>query len=108
SEDIPSAVVVDCIANLAAKSLVTVDVGRPHAQYRLLETTRAYGLEKLVNSGEFERFARRHAEYYRDMVEALADKWGTRPTTEWLATYGREVDNLRAALDWAFSPNGDT
>ena len=31
----------------------------------------------------------------------------TRPTNEWLADYGREIDNLRAALDWAFSPSGD-
>ena len=31
----------------------------------------------------------------------------TRPTAEWLADYVREIDNLRAALDWAFSPSGD-
>jgi predicted ATPase len=34
------------------------------ARYRLLDTTRAYGLEKLVEGGERERLARRHAEYY--------------------------------------------
>jgi predicted ATPase len=31
----------------------------------------------------------------------------TRPTVEWLGDYGRQIDNLRAALDWAFSPGGD-
>src|SRR5947207_1329191 len=31
-----------------------------------------------------------------------------RRTDEWLADYAREIDNLRAALDWAFSPGGDT
>jgi tetratricopeptide (TPR) repeat protein len=30
-----------------------------------------------------------------------------RPTAEWLAEFGRQIDNLRAALDWAFSPDGD-
>ena len=30
-----------------------------------------------------------------------------RPQTEWLAIYGRHVDNVRAGLDWAFSPEGD-
>ena len=31
----------------------------------------------------------------------------TRPTDEWLADYGPRIDNVRAALDWAFSPGGD-
>jgi predicted ATPase/DNA-binding winged helix-turn-helix (wHTH) protein len=107
SEDIPSAVVVDCIVNLVAKSLVAVDVAQPNVQYRLLETTRAYGLEELTHSGELERFARRHAEYHRDLFEGMADQWKTQPTSEWLSACARHADNLRAALDWAFSPNGD-
>ena len=51
--------------------------------------------------------ARRHAEYYRDLFEQAEAEWETRPTAEWLADYGRQIDNLRAALDWAFSPGGD-
>ena len=105
--DIPPAEVVDCIVNLVAKSLVTVDVSRPNVQYRLLETTRAYALEKLAHSGELERFARRHAEYHRDMFERAADESKTWPVSEWLTVYGWQVDNLRAALDWSFSDNGD-
>src|SRR6185503_7922178 len=31
----------------------------------------------------------------------------TRSTAEWLATYGRQIDNVRAALDWAFAPSGE-
>jgi predicted ATPase len=30
-----------------------------------------------------------------------------RPAAEWRADYGGQIDNLRAALDWAFSPGGD-
>jgi hypothetical protein len=77
------------------------------AHYRLLDTTRAYALEKLEKSGEREPLARRHAEYYRDMFERAEAEWEMRPAAEWLADYGREIDNLRAALDWAFSPDGD-
>ena len=29
-------------------------------------------------------------------------------TGDWLADYAQEIDNLRAALDWAFLPAGDT
>ena len=54
-----------------------------------------------------ETVARRHAEYYRDLFEQAEVEWETRPTAEWLADYVRQIDNLRAALDWAFSPAGD-
>src|SRR3984893_1864295 len=98
--------IVDCAANLVAKSLLAADLGGATGWYRLLETTRAYALEKLTQSGEFEQVARRHAEYYRDLFERAEVELQTRPASEWLAAYGRPVDNLRAALDWAFSPAG--
>ena len=49
--------IFDCIANLVAKSLVAADLGGATVWYRLLETTRAYALEKLTESGEFEQLA---------------------------------------------------
>jgi predicted ATPase/DNA-binding winged helix-turn-helix (wHTH) protein len=99
--------IVDCAANLVAKSLVAADLGGATGWYRLLETTRAYALEKLRQSGEFEQVARRHAEYCRDIFERAEVELEARPASEWLAAYGRRIDNLRAALDWAFSPIGD-
>jgi predicted ATPase len=107
STEIAGPDVVDCIANLVLRSLVTSDLGDAPAQYRLLETTRAYALEKLTESGELDRVARNHAEYYRDLFERAEAEWEKRPTTEWLATYVRHIDNLRAALEWAFSSGGD-
>jgi predicted ATPase/DNA-binding winged helix-turn-helix (wHTH) protein len=99
--------VVDCVANLVSKSLITPMVGDAPAQYRLLETTRAYALEKLTESDEFDSVAQRHAKYYRDLFQRAEAEWETRPTAEWMADYGRQIDNIRAALDWAFSPSGD-
>jgi predicted ATPase/DNA-binding winged helix-turn-helix (wHTH) protein len=99
--------VVDCVANLVVKSLVNADAGGRTVRYRLLETTRAYALEKLVQAGEFDAAARRHAERYRDLFESGEAEAETRPTDEWLADYGPRIDNVRAALDWAFSPGGD-
>ena len=58
-------------------------------------------------SGEFDAVARRHAEYYLDLFERAEAEAETRPTDEWLADYGPQIDNVRAALDWAFSPAGD-
>jgi hypothetical protein len=98
---------IDRLADLVAKSLVVADVGGAKPRFRLLDTTRAYTLEKLDENSERERITRRHAEHYHN-VFALAEGESTgRPTGEWLADYAREIDNLRAALDWAFSPCGD-
>jgi len=108
SAEIAESGVVDCVANLAAKSLVMIDVSGATVRYRLLETTRAYAREKLAESGELGQVARAHAERYRDLLERAQVEWETRPTVEWVADYGRGIDDLRAALDWAFSPHGDT
>ncbi|HYJ19350.1 MAG TPA: winged helix-turn-helix domain-containing protein [Burkholderiales bacterium] len=99
--------VFDYVANLVTKSLVTTDSGRAVMHYRLLETTRAYALEKLRESEEFAGFARRHAEYHRDLFERAEAEWETEPTADWLASYGRQIDNVRVALDWAFAPGGN-
>jgi predicted ATPase len=107
SAEVTPSEVVDGLANLVAKSLVAAEVDGPVACYRLLDTARAYALEKLGESGERERLARRHAEFYRDLLERAETEWETRPTSEWLTDYGRQIDNLRSALDWAFSPGGD-
>ena len=102
-----TAEIIDCITNLVAKSLVTADAGGARAPYRLLETTRAYMLEMLVQAGEFQAVARRHAERYRVLFERAEAESETRPIDDWLADYVPKIDNLRAALDWAFSPDGD-
>src|SRR6202030_3599733 len=105
--EIAAAEVVDCVANLVAKSLMTADAGGAVIRYRLLETTRAYSLEKLIQAGEFDAAARRHARRYLDVFEGAEAEAETRATDEWLAEYGPRIDNVRAALDWAFSPGGD-
>jgi predicted ATPase/DNA-binding winged helix-turn-helix (wHTH) protein len=106
-KEVAQSEVVDQVANLAAKSLVAVDVGGATVHYRLLESTRAYAFDKLKESGESELFARRHAEYFRDLFERAESERITRPAAEWLAAYVRQIDNVRTALDWAFSPHGD-
>ena len=98
---------IDRLADLVAKSLVVADVSGARPRFRLLDTTRAYAIDKLDASGERERLARRHAEYYRSLFECAEGEAAARPADEWLADYAREIDNLRAALDWAFSPGGD-
>ncbi len=98
---------IDRLADLVAKSLVVADVSGTRPRFRLLDTTRAFAIEKLDASGERKRIARRHAEYYRDLFERAEREAPVRHVGEWLAEYAGEIDNLRAALDRAFSPGGD-
>lgn len=108
SPEIASPDAVEALSSLVTKSLVAVEADHTARRYRLLDTTRAYALEKLVESGERQPVARRHAEFARDVFERAHSEWEGRTTDEWRADYGRRIDNLRAALDWAFSPEGDS
>jgi predicted ATPase len=107
SPDISSPDVVEGLLGLVAKSLVAAEVSGAIAVYRLLDTMRAYALEKLNESGEMAVVSRRHAEFYRGLFERAETEWETQSSSEWLAEYGRHIDNVRAALDWAFSAGGD-
>ena len=106
-DEIAASDVIALVASLVAKSLVVKEVEGTLAGYRLLDTTRGYALEKLAESTERERLARRHAEYYRDLFEQAESEWESRPAAEWLNENRRHIDNLRAGLDWAFSLGGD-
>jgi len=103
-----AAMVVSGIANLVAKSLVALDSTRGVPRWYLLETIRAYALEQLTENGEASAVAPRHAAYFRDFITSFASGAGSALSNEGLALCIREIDNVRAALDWAYAPNGDT
>jgi len=93
--------VIGDVADLVAKSLVVADLRAEAPRYRLLDTTRLYGVEKLQQGHEFQQARRTHAEYFRDLFTPAEDDCETLAPSEWLATYASQLDNVRAALDWA-------
>jgi predicted ATPase/DNA-binding winged helix-turn-helix (wHTH) protein len=101
------AAIDEALANLVAKSLVAATFLDDGAHYRLLEITRAYGVERLAESDETLQVARRHAVYYREIFERAEAEWEERPAAEWLDDHAVHIDNLRAALDWSFSDAGE-
>jgi len=107
SPELPAPDVIEGLLGLVTKSLVVAEREGVVARYRLLDTTRAYALGKLGESGERETIARRHAEYYRHLFERAEVEWETRRSVDWFDDYGWCIDNLRTALDWAFSPGSD-
>jgi predicted ATPase/DNA-binding winged helix-turn-helix (wHTH) protein len=100
--------VADSLAGLVVKSLVAADFQAGDDHYRLLDTTRAYALEKLRGAGEHREAARRHAEYFREtLIPAEVDS-NSLPQADWQRRYARHLGNVRAGLEWAFSADGDS
>jgi len=106
-ESLPAAAVVDGVMGLAAKSLVAVDVSGETVLHRLLYTTRTYAADKLARSGEGARLAAAHAAHFHEVIASSPQLRDTLPIGDWLHRYGRMMDDVRAGLDWAFSPAGD-
>jgi len=94
--------VLHVIASLVDKSLLRAeegDGGEP--RFRMLETIRAFALERLEARGEFDTTALLHAEWSRDLaLRAEPELRGPRQA-QWMARLEHEHDNLRAALAWA-------
>jgi tetratricopeptide (TPR) repeat protein len=76
------------------------DTGAP--RFRHLETIRAYALEALVASGEEDAVRTQHLHYYLAVAEEAAPELAGSRQAAWLQRVERELDNLRAALSWAW------
>ncbi|GAB3149825.1 AfsR/SARP family transcriptional regulator [Microbispora hainanensis] len=90
--------VVAVLPSLVDKSLLeTPGDGR----FRMLETIRAYALRRLTDSGELDRYRRRHAAHFLRLAEEAEPRLRGAGQLEWMARLTAEQDNLNAALRWA-------
>ena len=106
-DDLSESQVIDSVADLVAKSFVTAAVEEAVARYRLLDTTRAYARAKLREHAEADALARRHAAHCVAQLGEADAEWGRRPAAEWIVDHRPWIDDVRLALDWAFSAAGD-
>jgi predicted ATPase/DNA-binding winged helix-turn-helix (wHTH) protein len=104
--DADEAEVIDAVASLVAKSLISTTVINELTYYRLLDTTRVYAAAKLTGRGEAVCIARRHAIFYAKLLEhdeIVQSLFGEHD----LSKYASHIGNVRAALGWALSDHGD-
>ena len=92
---------------LSIKSLLTTNTGVDPTRHRLPYTTRVYALEKLSKSDDCAAASRWHCEYVRKLLRHAETDWDTRSRLEWVNRFAFAVDDIRASIDWAFSPSGD-
>jgi predicted ATPase len=112
-DELSRAQVVESLTALAEKSvLATEPAGEPEAEgaecirYRMLDTLREFGAERLAEFGRVAAVRRRLVAHYL----ALAQRWGEDPMQDQLPQYralSREHANLRAAIDYALGLRGN-
>jgi hypothetical protein len=93
---------VDAVSSLHDKSLLR-RAGPTGSGLRvsMLETLREYGLERLEASGDAGAVRRRHAEFFATVAEGVADRLSGPDQTALIAALDRDLDNVRAAIQWA-------
>ncbi len=94
--------VFDLLAALVSRSLVTAEEHGPDTRYRLLETIRQYGEQRLEGAGETGRWRARHASYYAGLLGRIRDHaHDPDPEVFWATRLSADQDNLLAAWAWA-------
>jgi predicted ATPase/DNA-binding winged helix-turn-helix (wHTH) protein len=106
--DLPADTVEDGLITLAGKSLLNTELDDGTIRYRMLQTTRMYAFEKLEGEpAELATILRRHAAHHCSVLTHAQAEWESLTRPQWLEKYSCFFDDVRAALDWAFSPGGD-
>ena len=82
------------------KSLVVVDRNGSDSRYRLLESTRAFALEKLVENGDGSA-RERHASWMVAVADRAAESSLAKPVEDWVREFQPELENARTAIEWA-------
>jgi predicted ATPase/DNA-binding XRE family transcriptional regulator len=101
--------VLQHMSALVDQSLVQQQANIQHEpRFTMLETVREYALERLEESGELERLHRRHASYFLELAEKEERASQGPLQRAWLDRLETEHDNLRAALAWSLTSQGDT
>ncbi|HEV2759512.1 MAG TPA: BTAD domain-containing putative transcriptional regulator, partial [Acidimicrobiales bacterium] len=93
--------VLDALAALVDKSLVSIDRSSLRPRYRMLETLRQYAAERLAQTEQAATARRRHLAWAVGLAEAGEVKLQGDEQASWLDVLDEEHDNLRTALDWA-------
>jgi non-specific serine/threonine protein kinase len=104
SDIVPSTKVIDLMASLVDKSLVEVTEGPGgEARYRMLETMRQYGLERLYEAGQVDETRGCQALFFAKLAEKAEPRLRGPEIRAWIERLEAEHDNFRAAIEWSLA-----
>jgi predicted ATPase/DNA-binding winged helix-turn-helix (wHTH) protein len=99
--------VLGAVDSLVAKSIVATSPLGAMMRYRLLDTTRDYAREIGIDAADATDLSIRHATYFRRWLEQSGKEWSTSSSGIERASHFAAINNVRAALEWCFSPEGN-
>ena len=93
---------LELIERLAEASLVIVDKAVEPTRYRVLETVRQYGAERLESAGRTEELRERHSRHFAAYAEAARlPLRSSGSQANWVKRLDPDRDNFRAALTYS-------
>ena len=105
-EDLATADLLDLTAALIDKSVLSREDRGPVVRYRMLETIRAYGQDRLRDGGEYAVLLRRHRDWYEALVERANNEWIGDRQAYWLDRLFQEQAELRQAVEFCLTEPG--
>jgi serine/threonine-protein kinase PknK len=91
--------IVQTLASLVEKSVLTVSAYDGATRYRMLPPIRDRGRVELTRMGRSADAARRHKDYFLTLVARSHDEWFGPQQLDWIYRLRREAPNIAAALD---------
>lgn len=104
--DIGRFAVLDLLSSLVDKSLVIAEEQSGRERYRMLETIRQYGLDRLREHDAETTLREKHRDFFAGLVEQACAQWLGPDQEETLAGLSREHSNLRTALEFCLTEPG--
>ncbi|MGP3965488.1 ATP-binding protein [Nonomuraea sp. 3N208] len=99
--------ILDLLDALVKQSIIMRVDGEGSVRYRMLETIRDYGRERLAEQGEMDQLSSRHRDHFLGLAERMNAGWSGPGQVAALARLRTDHDNLRAALEWCMrDPDG--
>jgi len=95
------------VQSLVDKSIISRDVRDGRTRYRMLDVLRQYGLERLSVIGDLTTTRRAHRDWYVDLVARAESEWMTPGQIDWIGRLRREEANLRLALEFCCTEQGE-
>jgi hypothetical protein len=97
----------ETLTSLIRKSMLADDLASIESRYRLLDSMREYGFERLTAAGETHGLAHAHARYFLGAAQRHYRLYQTAATQRWIDDLMPDIDNVRAALDWSLEHRND-
>jgi non-specific serine/threonine protein kinase len=92
---------LDIVTSLMEKSILIREEYGSAVRFRMLETLREYGYEKLEQTGEAMPLRRRHRDWYEALALEAEAEWISARQLDWIDRLKREQPNLREALEFS-------